>query len=183
MAFRPFACALIVAFGVAGAAQAEPQTVYEKVRCDLGLKKRGCATTYSEGASVLRIDAATLRVAFRGNYHTPWDRAYPYALRKAAEETLEAGFDLFTVVEQSDLTERAVFGTVSPPSLTRASTASPGERAVERLAETSSSPRTTIVRPGVVLTVVHSRGPKPAGAPPNVFDAREVLANLQAQGR
>jgi len=51
------------------------------------------------GYSEVQIDHRTVRVAFRGNAYTPRETVETYLLYRAAEVTLEHGFDYFLIVD------------------------------------------------------------------------------------
>ena len=64
-----------------------------------------CATTYqpkslSGGFSETQIDSTTVRVAFEGNGYTNRTTVENYLIYRAAEVTVERGFDWFLVTER-----------------------------------------------------------------------------------
>jgi hypothetical protein len=103
-----------------------------------------------DGYSDTRMNADTFNVIFRANRHTSRQTAETYALYRAAELTVESGFDYFVVIGGNS---QALYGGM-PES-----------------APTNSS--------GSILSIVvlfrAFKGEKPSGA---VFNARDVLREL-----
>lgn len=133
------------------------------------LSLAGCATPYQEtgflgGVTATRIDGTTLQISARGNGYTDPDVIQRFTLRKAAEETIAAGYDLFEIVGTQD---RTVSGS------SRSTYVTGGGGAVQAF-----SLSTPIIKPGETIMVRMSKGPKPANAPPGMFDAREALTYL-----
>lgn len=68
----------------------------------------GCATGYQKenfffnGYSDQKVGKDTFLITYRANEHTPPEDVHAYALRRAAEVTLENGFQYFTVNEEID---------------------------------------------------------------------------------
>jgi hypothetical protein len=106
--------------------------------------------TLSGGYSDTRMNADTFNVIFRANRYTSRQTAETYALYRAAELTVESGFDYFVVIGGNS---EALYGGM-PES-----------------APTNSS--------GAILSIVvlfrAFKGEKPPGA---VFNARDVLREL-----
>jgi hypothetical protein len=134
-------------------ATAEPGYVGSAL-CSYRLKTKGCDTAYGEGASAMRLDETTARITAKGNRFTKADVIYQYVMRKAAETTIEAGYDLFQIAQQADTT-RQISGVDSD---------------INGFVSSYSH-----LYPGQALLVRFYRGTKPVDAPANVFDAREVL--------
>lgn len=67
----------------------------------------GCATSYQKegvftnGYSDFRKAEDKFVVTFRANEHTPEDKVLKYALARCAEVALAAGFQYFTVLDQT----------------------------------------------------------------------------------
>lgn len=134
--------------------------------CVAALALASCATPYQDmgflgGVSATRIDSTTVQVTARGNAYTDADTIQRYVLRKAAEETIAAGFDGF---EMSSSRDRSRTGRVGSTVVTGS-----GYGAFA----TNSSWQ--VVKPGESVMVRMFKGPKPADAPLGVYDAREVL--------
>jgi hypothetical protein len=106
-----------------------------------------------DGYASTRVNTDTFSVMFQGNKYTPRDTAETYALYRAAELTLESGFDYFVVIGGNS---RALYG-ASVASFT--STAG-GEGS----------------EPIVVVLFKAFKGEKPGGA---AYSAREVLRELE----
>ena len=65
-----------------------------------------CATSYKEdgltgGYSQVQINENTWQVSFRGNGYTSQTRAQRFAMRRAAEITIEQGFTHFIITQSS----------------------------------------------------------------------------------
>lgn len=131
-----------------------------------------CETPYDGGlfygVTATQVDAVTLRVSARGNDVTSNATIQNYVLMKAAEETLIRGFDVFEIVDGVDTTR---VGAISSGT----ATAFGGYNSATAFGTAFSTP---VVRPGQDALVRMHRGQKPADAPPNVFDAREVVQYL-----
>ena len=66
----------------------------------------GCATQYKAdgltgGYSQIQINEKTWQVSFRGNGYTSKNRAQKFAMRRAAEITIEQGFTHFIITQSS----------------------------------------------------------------------------------
>ncbi len=102
------------------------------------------------GYSDIRVKVDTFNVIFRGNAHTPRQTAETYALYRAAELTVESGYDYFVVIGGNS---EALYG-----------------------GKPESSPvNTTRGSPSVIVLFKTFKGEKPSGA---VFNARDVLREL-----
>ncbi len=68
----------------------------------------GCATRYGQegvfnnGYSDFRTASDTFVVTFRANEHTPSEKVFQYALRRAADLALKHGYRYFAVLDQAD---------------------------------------------------------------------------------
>ncbi len=129
----------------------------------------GCATPYQQmsltgGVKATRVTADTVLITAKGNAYTDQDTIQSYALRRAAEETIADGYDLFRIAADTDRTQSGSqsFGY-----------AAGGRRSV--LGGAFSMP---IVFPGQSLTIRMSKGPRPDPMPDGLFDAHEVLGYL-----
>lgn len=143
-----------------------------------------CATPYQNmgftgGVGATRIDETTLQISARGNGFTDPDKITRYVMRKAAEETVADGFGLFLVVSQEDRSRTGTFVTPGSATTTTSGTTSyVGSYAYENAtSQTTYAPARLhrFVKPGETATIKMFKGAKPADAPPNLFDAREVL--------
>ena len=144
----------------------------------------GCATPYQElgftgGVRATRLDETTVQVQAHGNGFTNPDTVAQYVIRKAAEETVADGYDLFLIVSEQDRTKT---GTVTMPGY--ATTNTYGSANVygnsiygSATSNTTYTPPTRFnySKPGETATIKMFKGTKPAGAPPNLYDAHEVL--------
>lgn len=140
-----------------------------------------CATPYQEqgflgGVHATRVDETTVQIAARGNAYTDADTINHYAIRKAAEETLADGFDLFLIVNAADRTRQGSFVTNG------SATTNTSYFAGTATSQTTYNPGQVVnfVKPGETMTIKLFKGAKPANAPSNLFDAREVLKYIVA---
>jgi hypothetical protein len=130
----------------------------------------GCATPYQEmgllgGVTAAQIDSTTVRVSAKGNGYTDTATIQNYVLLKSAEVTRSNGLDLFMVMNAAN-TSRS--GSVSYSS----ASVFGGYNSAWGFGSAFSE---EIIKPGEDAIIKMMRGPKPANAPPNVFDANEVL--------
>lgn len=122
----------------------------------LVLALAGCATPYQEmgltgGVQATQVQADLFQVTARGNGYTDADAVQRYVLRRAAEQVIAAGFDLFQVVQAEDRT-------VAP----------------QRYGLFSTIP----AFPGQTLMVRGSKYPAPSPLLPGMYDARELVKYL-----
>lgn len=135
----------------------------------VALMLAGCATPYQEmgllgGVKATRITDDTAQITAAGNAYTDADTIQQYALRRAAEETIADGFDLFRIASGADRT--------------RTGSESFGSYSGNRWGVWGSSFSMPIIKPGQSLMIRMLKGPKPNPMPDGLFDAREVLAHL-----
>ncbi|HEY1750318.1 MAG TPA: hypothetical protein VGG29_03590 [Caulobacteraceae bacterium] len=131
-----------------------------------------CETPYTAlgpngGVRAYRITADTAQVTAAGNAYTDPDTVQRYALRRAAEETIDDGFDLFRIVETTDRT--------------RSGETTFGSAIGGRYSVFGTGYTMPIVRPGESLTIKMMKGPRPDPMPDGLYDAHEVLKYLAAQ--
>ncbi|MFI4933035.1 MAG: CC0125/CC1285 family lipoprotein [Caulobacterales bacterium] len=129
----------------------------------------GCATPYGEmgymgGVRAVRITDDTAQITAAGNAYTDVDTIQRYALRRAAEETVADGFDLFKVASSAD---RTATGEQSF-----------GSAYGNRFALFGTSTSMPVIKPGQSLMIKMVHGPRPDPMPDGEFDAREVLKYL-----
>lgn len=127
----------------------------------------GCATPYQQmgftgGVKATRITSDVALISARGNGFTDPDTIQTYALRRAAEETLNDGFDLFRIQTDED---RTTVGSQSFGSASRG-----------RYSIIGSSYSMPIVKAGQSLMIRMSKGPRPDPMPDGLFDAHEIMA-------
>jgi hypothetical protein len=133
-----------------------------------------CTTPYQEmgmrgGVKAVQITSDVAQVTARGSATTDPDKVQRYALRKAAETTVAAGYDLFQVVADVDRTRLVSGG---------GGYTTGGLGGIPALGL-----NLPFVRPGQTFLIRMSRGPMPAGAQGTVFDAHEVLNHLGGRQR
>lgn len=129
----------------------------------------GCATPYGDmtalgGVRAVRISEDTAQITAAGNAYTDPDTIQRYALRRAAEETVADGFDLFRIVDAEDRTRSGV--------------ASFGYANANRYGAFGSAFAAPVIRPGQTLMIKMVRGPRPDPMPDGEYDAHEVLKYL-----
>lgn len=118
------------------------------------------APHHAYGYSESQVDWNRVRVSFAGNDDTPLERVEMYLLYRAAEATLQRGFDYFVVVDHNVETTSS-FAAAGPPL----------PLAPRRYREDA--------RHQAVSDIVMHRGQRPIGVA-NAYDARAVRANLGA---
>jgi hypothetical protein len=114
------------------------------------------------GVSATQVASDTFQIVAKGNGYTSSSAIERYALRKAAEVTVANGYDLFLIASAVDRGQVSGFATNSQYN---------GNGY-------SSGMAAPIYTPGQTLMVKTFKGPKPTDAPPNLYDAREVLRYL-----
>lgn len=129
----------------------------------------GCATPYQDmglrgGVRAVQITGSIAQVTARGTSATDPDRIERYALRKAAEATIAAGYDHFEVVSAGDRS-RTVQGVA-------------GYGASAWHGFPTVGLNVPFVRPGETLLIRMSRGAPADASGAAVFDAGEVLQHL-----
>jgi len=144
----------------------------------LALAACATATTYAPAARVgepgfseTRIEQNRYRVTFAGNSATPKGAVEDYALRRAAELTVQNGFDWFQAVAGGTSAERASGGSSVGVGLGGGSFG--GRGGVGGGVGLNLGGGGANQRYVSTLEVVMGAGPKPEGA--NVYDAQGVL--------
>lgn len=147
--------------------------------CSSGPTPYQPAAGYERGYSEQRIESDRYRISFKGNSLTDRETVENYLLYRAAELTLQGGYDVFTVVNRDtdkDSSIRRTDGFYGP----RFSYMyySPRWGWVHAWDPFWSTPTRydEVTRYEAFAEIVMSRGPK--GADPNAFDARQVSQNL-----
>jgi hypothetical protein len=152
--------------------------------CSSGPTPYQPAAGYSRGYSETKLEDTRYRIAFKGNSLTERETVENYMLFRAAELTLQNGYDSFTVVNRDTDKEHR--------------TRSSGGFYGPRLSYTYFSPRygwmnawdpfwdsprnyESVTSYEAFAEIVMTRGPK--GSDPNAFDARQVSTNLGANIR
>ena len=136
------------------------------------------------GFSEQRIEEAKYRITFRGNSSTSRETVENGLLFRAAELTLETGYDHFIVLD-SDTEETKRYSTTTDPffgtyyyGYPRRYYAFPYYAYGFGWGHPYDSYTREITRYSAVAFVSMGKGPKPADNP-QAFDAREVIANLR----
>ncbi|HEY3798844.1 MAG TPA: hypothetical protein VGL58_10870 [Caulobacteraceae bacterium] len=125
----------------------------------------GCATPYGEmgamgGVRATRLTEDTVIISAQGNGYTAADTIQAYALRRAAEETVSDGYDLFRIEGSADRTRQGAVGYGS---------------AYGGFASVYSQ---QVIKPGESLTIKMLHGPAPSPMPDGEYDARELIKFL-----
>ncbi|WP_374658513.1 hypothetical protein [Phenylobacterium sp.] len=146
-----------------------------------------CATPYQEmgllgGVQASRIDETTVQISARGNGYTNAETITRHALRKAAEETVAAGYDGFYIASAQDRTRHMTQYTSGSATTNFSGTVMGTGSNTAFLMGTGtthySPPQaTTVVKPGEAVIIKMFRGAKPSDAP-GVYDAHELLRFL-----
>ena len=160
----------------------------------------GCATptpyhaasltdpAHADGYHELRLEPERWRVVFAGNSLTSRETVETYLLYRAAELTLDNGYDWFQAVERDTeahvaLSVREPIGVWGPgwePHWRYTSGARAGWKAWDRHRPEPAFDVRQVTAYEAFAEVVLRRGAKPAGDP-RAFDAREVKASLESR--
>lgn len=147
-----------------------------------GVLLAGCATQYGDmgfagGVRADQMAADQYRIVSRGNGFSDSTTIADFAIRKAAEVTLESGNEWFLVMGRQDQTGVS-------QSVTQAPTTTYGN--VSAYGNTATYNETTygggvniqtVVKPGEDLMIKVGRGPRPGAA----YDAAETLRYVVAR--
>ena len=147
--------------------------------CSSGPTPYQPAAGYDRGYSEQKIEAERYRISFKGNSLTARDTVENYLLYRAAELTLQSGYDTFTIVSRDTDKDSDIRRT---DGLSRFSYMyfSPRWGWVYAWDPFFSSPARydEVTRYEASAEIVMSRGPQ--GPDANAFDARQVSQNLAA---
>lgn len=77
------------------------------VGCSSGYKPNGFTGGFSES----RLDETVYRVSYQGNAYTSLEKASDFAMMRAAELTVRAGYDWFAVMDSSNQTSQTTYTT------------------------------------------------------------------------
>ncbi|MBX9747452.1 MAG: hypothetical protein K2X34_11160 [Hyphomonadaceae bacterium] len=140
------------------------------------------AATDTYGFQEQRIESNRLRITFRGNTLTERETVETYLLYRAAELTLESGFDYFIVADRDTERESRLQGSYRPRFAYDYWYFSP-RRGWSPFYDPFWDEPTSyreVTRYEAVAEIAMFRGPKPADNA-DAFDAREVQQNLQGR--
>jgi hypothetical protein len=146
--------------------------------CETGPTPYQAGGRYARGYTEQQIEGDRYRITFKGNIRTDKDTVENYMLYRAAELTLQQGFDTFTIVDRDIDRKRSISG---------------GSRDFgPRFSYVYFHPRfgwigeydpywgpstyTETTQYSATAEVVLAKGPK--GSDPKTFDARDVEKNL-----
>ena len=147
--------------------------------CASGPTPYQAAAGYERGYSETRIEDARYRISFKGNSLTERETVENYMLFRAAELTLQSGFDTFTVVSRDtdkDSSVRRTGGFYGPRLSYMYFHPRWGWIGAYDPFWMSSPSYDEVTRYEAFAEIVMSKGPK--GSDPNAFDARQVSTNL-----
>jgi hypothetical protein len=147
--------------------------------CSSGPTPYQPAAGYERGYTEQKLEDTRYRIGFKGNSLTDRETVENYMLFRAAELTLQSGFDTFTIVNRDtdkDSHTRYTGGFYGPRlSYMYFSPRWGWYRAYDPFWDMPSR-RETITSYEAFAEIVMARGPK--GSDPNTFDARQVSQNL-----
>ncbi len=138
------------------------------------------------GFSDQRIESNRYRITFRGNSSTPRETVENSLLYRAAELTVDQGFDYFVVIENETDADTSLRGTSYPAFYGRYGAGYPFHRSFYAFPYYAygfgwgypyDSYVREVTRYSAVAFVAMHQGEKPSDNP-NAFNAREVLNNL-----
>jgi hypothetical protein len=139
------------------------------------------------GVTAQRIDETTFEVSARGNGFTDQETISNFVMRKAAEETVSDGYDLFMIVDSRDRSHFSTFTTGGTINTTTTGQASVYGNQISGTTTSTGyyTPPMThrVFKPGEAATVKMFKGPKPDNARPNLYDAHEVLRFMVPAGK
>jgi hypothetical protein len=147
--------------------------------CSSGPTPYQPAAGYDRGYSEQKIESERYRISFKGNSFTRRDTVENYLLYRAAELTLQSGFDTFTIVSRDTDRNSAIRRTGGYSGFSYMYF-SPRWGWMHAWDPFMSSParHDEVTRYEAYAEIVMSRGPK--GSDANAFDARQVSQNLAA---
>ena len=144
-----------------------------------------CATPYGKygllgGYTDSRIDANTFAISVDNNGFTSQQTTSMHALYRAAELTVENGFDYFVIA--SGASTPSSMAMAMPGSSTSSTTFNTFGSSATATTTTRYAPMTVIpvVFPNSALVIKSFKGQKP-GDHPSAYDAREVMKYLGPQ--
>lgn len=147
--------------------------------CASGPTPYQAAAGYERGYSETRIEDARYRIAFKGNSLTKRETVENYMLFRAAELTLQSGYDVFTIVTRDTDKDTSMrrSGGLYGPGLSHMYFHSRWGWIGAYDPLWMNSPRyDEVTRYEASAEIVMSKGSK--GTDPNAFDARQVSTNL-----
>ncbi len=150
--------------------------------CESGPTPYQASTKWEGGYSESKIEETRYRISFKGNSLTERERVETYMLYRAAELTLQQGYDYFTIVSRDTDKDRRIRS--SPGYVdTRLSymyyVPRHGWVAAWEPYWATPSHYEEITRYEATAEIVLGKGQK--GSDPNAFDARDVSKNLAGQ--
>lgn len=137
------------------------------------------------GVSATQIDATTMQISARGNGFTDIGQIRNYVMLKAADETVQHGFDLFQIVNTEDASRTDHFSIPVNHTHSVMSTGIGPDGPVTTFGTVNytTERNESVDKPGEDIVIRMFSGAKPADAPANVFAAREVIRYLGSEIR
>lgn len=150
--------------------------------CSSGPTPYQPAAGYDRGYSEQKIENDRYRISFKGNSMTERDTVENYLLFRAAELTLQSGYDTFTIVNRDTDKDSRLRSTDFSPRFSYMYF-SPRWGWVHAWDPFWSTPSRyeEVTSYEAFAEIVMKRGPK--GDDPNAFDAQQVSQNLGGQIR
>ena len=127
-----------------------------------------CSTPYQEesylgGVKAVKLTPDTVQISSKSNAYTSSETTWQYALLKSAQTTIESGYGHFAILDADNYSQTDYFATTTY-----------GYYGAYTSVGSYTKPKSTFV-------IRMYPGRKPAGTPPNVFDARTVWDTLYPQ--
>jgi hypothetical protein len=135
----------------------------------LALILTACSTPYQDmgllgGVKATQISHDTFQITARANWVTDPDTVQRYVLRKAAEVTVQAGYDFFRIGSEADRSQTSSFSTASG--------------SIDGHHAWAIGSAFNLTSPGSSVLITTIKGPIPSPLPAGMFDAHEVLTYL-----
>ena len=135
------------------------------------------AAGYERGYSEQKLEDMRYRISFKGNSLTERETVENYMLYRAAELTLQSGYDAFTIANRdTDEQKRTRYGGLYGPRLSYMYFSPHWGWMGSWDPFWNSSRYDEVTSYEAFAEIVMSKGPK--GSDPNSFDARQVSQNL-----
>lgn len=140
------------------------------------LMMSACATSYGDmgfagGVRADQMAPDVYRIVSRGNGYTDSTTIADYAIRKAAETTLESGNEWFLVMGREDQSSVGQSSYTTPTMTTGTVSAYGNTASWNSMTTGGQTINSTFLKPGEDLMIKVGKGPKPEAA----WDARQTL--------
>lgn len=146
--------------------------------CLIAVAISACSTPYQDmsllgGVSATQIDSNTLRIAARGNAFTDKSQIEDYVMLKAADETLQHGYDLFQITNDEDASRHETLSIPETHYATGYGVTATGQP-ISVTTQYTTTHESSYFKPGEITIIRMFKGVKSADTSQNVFSAREV---------